>query len=187
MGVDFEGDREKLAQDRREAHERVRAQPRIGDRTEIVAVCVSVGKGTVKTPVPEGELVVGHGLAGDAHAGTWHRQVSLLSTSSIDKMRALDLKVEEGSFAENLTVRDYDVYRLPVGTVLRVGRDAAELEVTQIGKECHHGCDIFQQVGVCVMPKEGIFARVLKGGKVRAGDAVEVIRLGSGTFEEERP
>lgn len=149
------------------------AEVKEGQRATIVAVCVSEGKGTVKLPVPEAELIAGHGFATDAHAGPWHRQVSLLSTSSIAKMKALGLDVGEGSFAENLTVEGVDVYLLPVGTKLRAGNEA-ELEVTQIGKECHAGCAIFQAVGKCVMPTEGIFARVLKGGKVQPGDELVV-------------
>jgi MOSC domain-containing protein YiiM len=142
-----------------------------------VAVCLSKGKGTAKQPVAEGELVTGHGFAGDAHAGLWHRQVSLLSTSSIAKMQDLGIDVREGSFAENLTIDGLDVYLLPVGTRLRAGNDAL-LEVTQIGKECHAGCAIFQAVGKCVMPKEGIFARVLQGGLVRPGDDLVILETG---------
>ncbi len=153
------------------------ARPGPGDRARIVAVCLSEGKGTVKTPVPEGELVVGHGLRGDAHAGPWHRQVSLLSTSSIAKMQALGLDVGEGSFAENLTVEGMDVYLLPIGTHVRAGSEAL-LEVTQIGKECHAGCAIFQAVGKCVMPHEGVFARVLKGGRVAPGDELVIVESG---------
>lgn len=135
---------------------------------------VSATTGTKKQPVDRVELRVGHGLAGDAHAGGWHRQVSLLSLSSIEKMRRSGLALAPGDFAENITVSGLDVWSLPVGTRLLVG-DVVELEVTQIGKECHHGCDIRRQVGDCVMPREGIFARVIRPGAVRAGDVVRVL------------
>jgi MOSC domain-containing protein YiiM len=139
----------------------------------IVAVNVSREKGTRKVPVERALLRVGHGVEGDAHAGAWHRQVSLLSMSSIEKMRGKGLELQPGDFAENLTVSGLDVWALPVGTRLLVGDDV-ELEVTQIGKECHLGCDIRRQVGDCVMPREGIFAKVVAGGVVRPGDAVRV-------------
>jgi molybdenum cofactor synthesis domain-containing protein len=142
----------------------------------IVAVCRSEQKGTPKTDIGRGDLVAGHGLRGDAHAGGWHRQISLLATSSIDKMRAKGLDLGCGDFAENLTVEGIDLPRLPIGTRLRIlspGQARGPvLEVTQIGKECHHGCAIFQQVGDCVMPREGIFARVVRGGPVSAGDTL---------------
>ncbi len=142
----------------------------------IVAVCVSEQKGTSKTPVPEATLVAGYGLEGDAHAGGWHRQVSLLAVSSIDKMRAKGLSLTCGDFAENLTVEGIDLPSLPVGTRLVITSPGVAggplLEVTQIGKQCHQGCAIFQQVGDCVMPREGIFARVMKGGAVRPNDLI---------------
>src|SRR6266540_5920680 len=134
---------------------------------KVVAVCISEKKGERKTPVASVELREGHGIAGDAHAGDWHRQVSLLARESIAKMRALGLDVDSGDFAENITTSGLDLVTLPVGTRLAVGE--AVLEVTQIGKECHTRCAIFYQAGDCVMPKEGIFARVLKGGTVAAG------------------
>lgn len=142
----------------------------------IVAVCRSEDKGTRKADIGSGLLIEGFGLEGDAHGGAWHRQVSLLSVSSIEKMREMGLDVGPGDFAENLTVEGLDVYTLPVGSRLAVGE--ALLEVTQIGKECHSGCAIFQKVGKCVMPKEGIFARVIKGGRVSNGDGIEVIEGG---------
>lgn len=133
----------------------------------VLAVCTSLNKGERKKPVPEVELVVEHGIAGDAHAGDWHRQVSLLVQESIDKMRAMGLSVTAGDFAENITTTGIDLVSLPIGTRLSIG--SALLEVTQIGKECHTRCAIYYQAGDCVMPKEGIFARVLKGGMVSAG------------------
>jgi MOSC domain-containing protein YiiM len=137
----------------------------------VVAVCTSEQKGTRKKNVGEAEIVVG-GLAGDAHAGDWHRQVSLLALESIDKMRAKGLQVGPGDFAENITTEGIDLTALPVGTRLRVG-DAA-LEVTQLGKVCHTRCAIYYQAGDCVMPREGIFGRVLAGGLVKVGDDVVV-------------
>ena len=138
----------------------------------IVAVCISRNKGQRKTPVAQIDLKENHGIVGDAHAGDWHRQVSLLSRESINKMRNLGLDVGNGDFAENLTTEGIDLPALPVGTMLRIGDSL--LAVTQIGKECHTPCAIYHQAGHCVMPEEGIFARVLAGGSVRAGDAVSV-------------
>jgi MOSC domain-containing protein YiiM len=140
---------------------------------KVVAVCISLNKGERKTPVEAVELKDEHGIVGDAHAGPWHRQVSLLAQESIDKMRALGLDVTTGDFAENITTEGVDLPKLPIGTRLTVGKTL--LEVTQIGKECHTRCAIFYQAGDCVMPKEGIFARVLRGGTVRPGDMIEVI------------
>jgi MOSC domain-containing protein YiiM len=136
----------------------------------VVATCISEKKGERKTPVETVELREEHGIVGDAHAGEWHRQVSLLASESIDKMRALGLDVDSGDFAENITTRGIDLVSLPVGTRLQVGTTL--LEVTQIGKECHTRCAIFYQAGDCVMPKEGIFARVIRGGSVRPGDEI---------------
>jgi len=140
----------------------------------IVAVCTSSVKGVKKENVGEAELKVGHGLVGDAHAGEWHRQVSLLALESIERMRAKGLDVGPGDFAENLTTEGIDLHTLPVGTRLRLGPEAVA-EVTQIGKQCHVGCAVFKQVGDCIMPREGIFAKVIKPGRVRVGDAVEVV------------
>lgn len=142
---------------------------------EIVAVCISKSKGERKIDVREAELKVDFGLIGDAHAGDWHRQVSLLAIESIAKMRASGLDVGPGDFAENLTTKGLDLYALPIGTRLQVGRSAL-LEITQIGKECHDRCAIYHQAGDCVMPKEGVFAVVLKGGPVKCGDAIQVMR-----------
>ena len=140
---------------------------------KVVAVCISENKGERKTPVQAVELRENHGIVGDAHAGDWHRQVSLLASESIAKMRSLGLDVDSGDFAENITTSGIELVTLPIGTRLRVGE--TELEVTQIGKECHTRCAIYYQAGDCVMPKEGIFARVITGGMVRPGDRVEVI------------
>lgn len=140
----------------------------------IVAVSLSKTKGVKKNNVPRARLVVGHGLEGDAHAGDWHRQVSLLAQESIDRMKQTGLELAPGDFAENLTTSGLEVFTLPLGTILKVGPEV-ELEVTQIGKTCHQGCAIRQQVGDCVMPREGIFTRVLVGGLVQPGDTVEVL------------
>jgi MOSC domain-containing protein YiiM len=145
-------------------------------KSTIVGVCVSKSKGERKTPVGTAELRVNHGIEGDAHAGEWHRQVSLLAIESIQKMQAMGLKVASGDFAENLTTEGIELYTLPIGTRLEIGETL--LEVTQIGKECHTRCAIFYQAGDCVMPKEGIFARVLKGGTLSAGNLITRLEPG---------
>ncbi len=137
---------------------------------KVVAVCISENKGERKTPVASVELVADHGVAGDAHAGEWHRQVSLLARESIAKMQRMGLAVDSGDFAENITTEGIDLPSLPVGARLAIG--PALVEVTQIGKECHNPCAIYRQAGDCVMPKEGIFARVIKGGTVAPGDPI---------------
>jgi MOSC domain-containing protein YiiM len=137
---------------------------------KVLAVCISENKGERKKPVEAVELRENHGIVGDAHAGDWHRQVSLLAQESIDKMRALGLDVTAGDFAENITTLGIDLVSLPIGTRLQIGETL--LEVTQIGKECHTRCAIFYQAGDCVMPKEGIFARVITGGVIRPGDEI---------------
>ena len=139
---------------------------------QVVAVCISEKKGERKAPVECVELRENHGIVGDAHAGDWHRQVSLLATESIEKMRRLGLDVTAGDFAENITTSGIELVTLPIGTRLQVGQ--ALLEVTQIGKECHTRCAIFYQAGDCVMPKEGIFAKVITGGAVAPGDDIKV-------------
>jgi MOSC domain-containing protein YiiM len=140
----------------------------------IIAVCKSKKKGTRKEDVKEGLLEKEFGLIGDAHADCCtHRQVSLLAVESIDKMRALGLEVNAGDFAENLTTEGVDLVSLPVGTRMSVGKQVL-LEVTQIGKECHTKCAIYKQVGKCIMPEEGVFARVIKGGPVSVGDQIKV-------------
>ena len=145
-------------------------------KSTIVGVCVSKSKGERKTPVGTAKLRVNHGIEGDAHAGEWHRQVSLLAIESIRKMQAMGLKVASGDFAENLTTEGIELYTLPIGTRLEIGETL--LEVTQIGKECHTRCAIFYQAGDCVMPKEGIFARVLKGGTLSAGNLITRLEPG---------
>ncbi len=138
----------------------------------VVAVNISEKKGTIKHEVPAITLIPGHGIEGDAHAGNWHRQVSLLAEESIDSMRAAGLMLGHGVFAENISTRGIDLWTMPVGTRLRIGK--ALLEITQIGKECHNDCEIKKQVGRCVMPTHGVFAVVLAGGIVCAGDSVAV-------------
>ena len=140
---------------------------------KVLAVCISKEKGERKTPVTAVELRENHGIVGDAHAGKWHRQVSLLAMESIRKMQALGLSVDTGDFAENITTEGIELVSLPLGTRLAVGETV--MEVTQIGKECHTRCAIYHQAGDCVMPKEGIFAKVLQGGMIRPGDTVELI------------
>ncbi len=144
-------------------------------RGTIVAVCTSKKKGIRKRNVEEAELKVDWGIVSDAHADNWHRQVSLLAMESIEKMCALGLNVAPGSFAENLTTQGIDLLSLPIGSQVQVG-DEVVLEITQHGKICHDRCAIYQQVGDCVMPREGIFARVIKGGQIRTGDAIESIQ-----------
>ncbi len=140
----------------------------------VIAVCTSETKGVRKQDIKKGILKEQFGLEGDAHADSgWHRQVSLLAMESIEKMRKMGYEVGPGDFAENLTCEGIELYTLPVGTRLKVGK-GIELEVSQIGKECHAGCAIFKLTGKCIMPKEGIFARVIKGGPVKSGDTIEV-------------
>ena len=139
----------------------------------VKAVCVSTEKGTQKTPVESIDLKINHGIVSDAHAGDWHRQVSLLANESVDKMRAKFPELPAGAFAENILTEGLELFTLPVGTRLRVG--ATVLEITQIGKECHAACAIRQITGDCVMPREGIFAIVIEEGSVHAGDGVEIL------------
>lgn len=140
---------------------------------KIVAVCTSKNKGERKVDVGTALLIEGLGIEGDAHAGFAHRQISLLSVASIEKMKQKCGELAPGDFAENLTVAGLDLPALPVGTVLRVGE--VVLKVSQIGKECHQGCAVMQAVGDCVMPREGIFATVEKVGRVSNGDVIEVV------------
>ncbi len=141
----------------------------------VVAVCRSERKGTRKARIEEGVLLENWGLDGDAHAGPWHRQVSLLADESYEKARALwGLTVSHGDFAENLATRGIDLKSLPVGTRLSIGT-CALLEITQIGKKCHTGCEIAQETGRCIFPDEGVFGRVLRAGAVRAGDPIRIV------------
>jgi len=146
---------------------------------QIVAVSVSQRKGIKKSNLTECKLLEDEGLDGDAHAGDWHRQVSLLAMESIDKIRGKGLDVSPGDFAENITTSGLKIWELPLGTRLTVGSEAL-LEVTQIGKECHDRCAIYHQVGDCVMPREGVFTRVLRGGTVRPGDEIRVLPQADG-------
>lgn len=139
-------------------------------RGKIRAVCTSPEKGTAKRPVESATLIRDFGIEGDAHAGKWHRQVSLLSYESVEAFNRKGAEVTDGDFGENLLVEGIDLKALPVGTVLETGN--AVLRITQIGKECHSGCAIRQRTGDCIMPREGVFAEVLEGGTVKAGDAV---------------
>ena len=140
----------------------------------IKAISVSEQKGTQKVNVPEAELLADFGIIGDAHAGNWHRQVSLLAVESIDKMVEKGAEVSSGDFAENITTEGLNLHELSVGSKLKLGR-SVELEVTQFGKKCHERCEIFERVGDCIMPREGVFARVIKAGSINVGDVIEVI------------
>lgn len=146
---------------------------------KITAINISETKGVIKTPIEYGEFIVDFGLKGDAHAGKWHRQVSLLAQESIDKMierGASDLVA--GNFAENLTTEGIELFSLPVGTKMEIGEVLAE--VTQIGKLCHKGCAIRDLVGDCIMPREGIFVRIMEGGIIRPGDEIRILSYGTG-------
>jgi MOSC domain-containing protein YiiM len=141
---------------------------------KVLAVNISEQKGVIKTPIEKGYFEVEHGLVGDAHAGKWHRQVSLLGQESVDKMTAMGVKgLCVGKFAENLTTEGIELFKLPVGTKLEIGETL--MEVTQIGKQCHAGCQIRTQVGDCIMPREGIFTRVLKAGWIVPGDEIKIV------------
>jgi cyclic pyranopterin phosphate synthase len=141
---------------------------------KVVDINISEKKGVIKKPIKEGKFIVNFGLEGDAHGGDWHRQISLLGVESFKKMEELGVEgLEHGMFAENITTEGIILYELPVGTKLKIGETIQE--VTQIGKECHSGCEIAKKVGKCIMPTEGIFTKVLKGGIVKQGDIIEVI------------
>jgi MOSC domain-containing protein YiiM len=139
---------------------------------KVVAVNVSERKGTRKNNIGKVKVLKNFGLEGDAHAGNWHRQVSLLAQESIDKMRSLGLVLFPGDFAENITTSGIDLLALDVGTKIKIGN--VVLEITQKGKECHLGCEIRKLVGDCIMPKEGVFAKVVEGGEIQVGDQIEV-------------
>ena len=144
--------------------------------SKVLAICISKHKGTLKNEVSEAKFNEEFGIEGDAHAGKWHRQVSLLAFEKIDDFRNKGGNVDFGAFGENLVVDGIELHKLPVGQQLQVGE--VLLEVTQIGKECHDKCAIYYQVGECIMPKNGIFTRVLKGGKVKVGDQCTLIDSG---------
>lgn len=143
---------------------------------KILTVCRSEKKGTKKKAIAEGVLGEDYGLVGDAHADCCtHRQVSLLAMESINKMRGLGFDVGPGDFAENLTTEGIELVSLPIGTQVRIGEEIV-LEITQIGKECHTGCAIYRQIGKCIMPREGVFAKVIRGGSVKGGNQIKRIR-----------
>ena len=144
--------------------------------SKVLAICISKHKGTLKNEVSEANFIEEFGIEGDAHAGKWHRQVSLLAFEKIDDFRNKGGNVDFGAFGENLVVDGIELHKLPVGQQLQVGE--VLLEVTQIGKECHDKCAIYYQVGECIMPKNGIFTRVIKGGKVKVGDQCTLIDSG---------
>ncbi len=140
----------------------------------VKAVNISEKKGTIKTPISVGNFIENYGLENDAHAGYWHRQVSLLAQESIDIMISQGVEgLDAGKFAENITTEGITLYTLPVGTKLKIGKTIQE--VTQIGKQCHTSCEISKQVGSCIMPTQGIFTKVLQSGEIKAGDSIEVI------------
>ncbi|EQB90112.1 MOSC domain-containing protein YiiM [Clostridium punense] len=142
----------------------------------VLSVNISEKKGTIKTAISEGNFLESYGLINDAHSGSWHRQVSLLAIESINKMKQISLSSNNstfGLFAENLTTEGIVLYELPIGTKLTIGETI--MEVTQIGKECHQGCEIKNLIGSCIMPHEGIFAKVIKGGYIKPGDNIKII------------
>lgn len=139
----------------------------------VIAVCTSPAKGTQKTNVGSARFVEDWGIEGDAHAGKWHRQVSLLSWDKVEAFRARGAEVRDGDFGENLVVSGIDFRTLPIGTKFQC--NDVVLELTQIGKECHHGCQIFQKMGECIMPREGVFTRVLHGGTISVGDTLTIV------------
>lgn len=138
----------------------------------IKAICISEKRGTQKTRIPQARLIENFGIEGDAHAGNWHRQVSLLSYETIEAFKERGADVEDGAFGENIVVSGIDLIHLPIGTRLSCGDIL--LEVTQIGKECHTHCQIYQKMGECIMPTNGIFVRVLRGGELKQGDELTV-------------
>ena len=141
---------------------------------KIVSINISTKKGVIKEPISKAELKIDHGIVGDAHAGNWHRQISMLAEESIQKMKDKGFNhLKFRDFAENITTEGIEVHTLPVGTKLKIGE--CEVEVTQIGKKCHNGCAIKQTTGDCVMPREGIFVKVLKEGTIQSNDIIEVL------------
>lgn len=141
---------------------------------KIVSIAVSRKKGTTKTCIPEAELIENHGIKEDAHAGDWHRQLSFLASESIENASSEDFPLNFGDFAENVATTGIDWKNQPIGRQFRLGEDAV-VEVTQIGKECHKKCAIFYRTGDCIMPKEGVFAKILKGGTIKVGDPIQQI------------
>ncbi len=141
---------------------------------KIVSIAVSKKKGTRKVQVEKANILQDHGLEGDAHAGPWHRQISFLALESIEKACKQGLDVTFGDFAENIATSGVDWKHLPIGTRLKLG-ESAEVEISQIGKECHNRCAIYYQAGDCIMPREGVFARVLSGGTIRRGDRIKLL------------
>ncbi len=140
---------------------------------KILAICISEKRGTAKFEIPEAEIKPEWGIVGDAHGGNWHRQISLLSFEKIEDFRAKGANVDFGAFGENLVVEGFDLRTLPVGTRFLIGE--VELELTQIGKECHSHCAIYHAVGDCIMPREGVFTQVIKGGHIKVGDEIRMI------------
>jgi MOSC domain-containing protein YiiM len=140
---------------------------------EVVAVCISEKKGTAKKNIGGCRFIENYGLENDAHAGNWHRQVSLLSYEEVEKFRARGADVADGAFGENLLVKGFDFKTYPVGTIFKC--NDVVLEITQIGKKCHSECEIFHMVGDCIMPREGVFAKVLKGGVIKNGDELLLV------------
>ncbi|MEG2145732.1 MAG: MOSC domain-containing protein [Lachnospiraceae bacterium] len=139
----------------------------------VIAVCTSPAKGTQKKNVQKALFIEDYGIQGDAHAGKWHRQVSLLSHDKIEAFRARGAEVLDGAFGENLVVEGIDFKILPIGTLFQCNE--VILELTQIGKECHQGCEIFQKMGDCIMPREGVFTKVVKGGEIEVGDVLSIV------------
>lgn len=150
---------------------------------KVVSINISDKKSVRKKPIKEASIKTNFGIEGDAHASSiWHRQVSLLALESIKKMQAMGFKVNPGDFAENITTEGIDLLKLPVGTKITIG-DNVEAEVSQIGKKCHTRCEIYNQAGTCVMPKEGIFVKIIKGGKIKEGDNIIVNEQAVGSEE----
>ncbi len=145
---------------------------------KIVSIALSRKKGTRKVPVSTAQVLANHGLKGDAHAGTWHRQISFLASESIRETRAKGLDVDFGDFAENIATEGIQWTTLAVGTRVKLGPHV-EVEISQIGKECHKKCAIYYQAGDCIMPREGVFARVIQGGLIACGDAIAVLGMGA--------
>jgi MOSC domain-containing protein YiiM len=141
---------------------------------KIVSIALSKKKGTPKSPVQEAYVAKDHGLEGDAHSGPWHRQVSLLAAESIEAARRRGLEVGFGDFAENIATVGVDWKNLPIGTLVRLG-ETVLLQITQIGKECPNRCAIYYRAGDCIMPREGVFARVLEEGLIRCGDPIQIV------------